>query len=235
VPVGDVAQDLGVGVQRGERLAVGGSPAAQMKTLGIGQPLPSMTPFTVLGVAGSLRHDSYNHALLRADAELAPDDVGFEIFDLHDVPLYDEDHDEYRGGDHMPGSVVALRDRIAAADAVVLACPEYNWGPSGVLKNAIDWASRPSCCGRSWPPCGGGRRRCAGTAEREICGGCGFFARALLTAHGRPHKLPLDAEPSRRERGQGVVRPAALRPLRLPLGDDVAESTPSGSGPRRLR
>jgi chromate reductase, NAD(P)H dehydrogenase (quinone) len=114
-----------------------------MKTLGIGHPLPSMTPFTVLGIAGSLRHDSYNLALLRADAELAPDDVSFQIFDLHEVPLYDEDHDENRGGDDMPASVVAMRERIAAADAVVLACPEYNWGPSGVLKNAIDWASRP--------------------------------------------------------------------------------------------
>jgi chromate reductase len=114
-----------------------------MKTVGIGQPLPSMTPFTVLGIAGSLRHDSFNLALLRAHAELAPDDVRFEIFDLHDVPLYDEDHDAFRGGEDMPESVVAMRDRIAAADAVVLACPEYNWGPSGVLKNAIDWASRP--------------------------------------------------------------------------------------------
>jgi hypothetical protein len=74
-----------------------------------------MTPFTVVGVAGSLRHDSYNRALLHAAAKLAPDDVTFTIFDLDDVPLYDEDHDEYRGGDDMPEAVVALREAIAAA------------------------------------------------------------------------------------------------------------------------
>jgi chromate reductase len=102
-----------------------------------------MTPFHVVGVSGSLRRRSFNRALLRAYAELAPDGVTLEIFELHDVPLYDEDHDEYRGGADMPAAVVALRERVAAADAVVLACPEYNWGPSGVLKNAIDWISRP--------------------------------------------------------------------------------------------
>jgi chromate reductase len=102
-----------------------------------------MTPFHVLGIPGSLRRDSYNRALLRAYAALAPDDVDFQIFELHDVPHYDEDHDEHRGGSDMPAAVVRMRERIAQADAVVLASPEYNWGPSGLMKNAIDWASRP--------------------------------------------------------------------------------------------
>jgi chromate reductase len=105
--------------------------------------MADMPGFHVLGVPGSLRARSLNRALLRAAAKLAPEGTSVEIFELHDVPPYDEDHDEHRGGHDMPGAVVRLRERLRAADAVVLATPEYNWGPSGVLKNAIDWASRP--------------------------------------------------------------------------------------------
>jgi chromate reductase, NAD(P)H dehydrogenase (quinone) len=94
----------------------------------------------VLGIAGSLRAGSTNRALLRAAVELAPDGVEIVLFDgLRDVPPFDQDV-EARGD---PPSVVALKQAIAAADALLVATPEYNYSVPGVLKNAIDWASRP--------------------------------------------------------------------------------------------
>jgi chromate reductase len=94
----------------------------------------------VLGISGSLRAGSYNTALLRAAVELAPGDMTVETFGaLRDIPLYDEDVRQ-RG---LPPSVQSLRDAIAAADGVLLVTPEYNYSVPGVLKNAIDWASRP--------------------------------------------------------------------------------------------
>lgn len=93
----------------------------------------------ILGVAGSLRAQSYNRAALRAASELAPADVAVEIFDLAPIPLYNDDV-RVRG---FPPAVAALRSAIAQADALLLVTPEYNYSVSGVLKNAIDWASRP--------------------------------------------------------------------------------------------
>lgn len=93
----------------------------------------------VLGIPGSLRRGSFNRALLRAAAELAPEGLRIEIYDLREVPLYDGDVEA--AGD--PPGVVAFKDAIRAADAVLFACPEYNHGVPGVLKNAVDWASRP--------------------------------------------------------------------------------------------
>jgi len=92
----------------------------------------------ILGVSGSLRAASFNTALLRAAQELAPDDVTIRIFGLHDLPLFNQDVED--AGD--PPSVTAWKDAIRASDALLLACPEYNGGVTGVLKNAIDWASR---------------------------------------------------------------------------------------------
>ena len=94
---------------------------------------------TVLGFAGSLRKGSYNAAVLRAAGELAPADVKLEPFDLRGIPLYDGDV-EAAG---MPEAVRRFRERIAAADALLIVTPEYNYSMAGVLKNAIDWASRP--------------------------------------------------------------------------------------------
>lgn len=93
----------------------------------------------VLGFAGSLRRGSLNRALLSAAQELAPAGMAIEIFDLAGVPLYDEDLRQAG----LPEAVAALRAGIAAADAVLIATPEYNFSFSGVVKNAIDWASRP--------------------------------------------------------------------------------------------
>jgi chromate reductase len=93
----------------------------------------------ILGFAGSLRAASYNKALLRAARELAPEGMEIEIFDIGEIPLYNEDVE--RAG--VPAPVEEFRAAIRAADAILIAVPEYNHGVPGVLKNAIDWASRP--------------------------------------------------------------------------------------------
>ena len=95
--------------------------------------------YTVVGFAGSLRRGSYNRALLRAAIELAPDALHIETRELDSVPLYNADV-EAAG---VPPSVEELRAAIRQADALLIATPEYNHGVPGVLKNAIDWLSRP--------------------------------------------------------------------------------------------
>ena len=92
----------------------------------------------VLSISGSLRKSSFNSGLLRAAQELAADGMEVSIFDIRDIPFYDGDLESE--GD--PTSVVALKTAVREADTVMFSTPEYNWGTSGVLKNAIDWASR---------------------------------------------------------------------------------------------
>jgi chromate reductase len=94
---------------------------------------------SVLGICGSLRKASYNMAALRTAIELKPPGMTVEVADISTIPLYDEDV-RVQG---FPPPVEKLRQQIAAADALLFACPEYNYSMSGVLKNAIDWASRP--------------------------------------------------------------------------------------------
>ena len=97
----------------------------------------------VLGIAGSLRQGSYNRALLRAAQELAPEEMDIQIFDnetLIQIPSYNEDVRQQG----EPETVEILKREIEWADALLFAVPEYNHSMSGVLKNAIDWASRPS-------------------------------------------------------------------------------------------
>lgn len=98
-----------------------------------------MAEVRFLGFAGSLRGASYNRGLLRAAAELAPAGIIVEVFDLSDLPFYNQDVED--AGE--PAAVVAFKQAIARADALLVATPEYNHGVPGVLKNAIDWASRP--------------------------------------------------------------------------------------------
>lgn len=93
----------------------------------------------ILGIAGSLRAGSLNRALLHAAAERAPEGMTIEVFDLAQVPLYNGDVEAE--GD--PPGVAAFKQAIAAADGVLMATPEYNHGVPGVMKNAVDWASRP--------------------------------------------------------------------------------------------
>src|SRR5450631_4714498 len=92
-----------------------------------------------LGIAGSLRHASFNAALLRAAVELAPAGTTVEIASIRDIPLYDGDL-EAAG---IPAAVVELKEKIVAADALLLVTPEYNNSIPGVFKNVIDWLSRP--------------------------------------------------------------------------------------------
>lgn len=93
----------------------------------------------VLGFSGSLRKGSYNSATLRAALDLCPPGVTLDTFDIAPIPLYNED--VYKKG--FPEPVQRLREAIAAADAVLIVSPEYNFSMPGVLKNAIDWVSRP--------------------------------------------------------------------------------------------
>ena len=99
-----------------------------------------MSDVRVLGVAGSLRLGSLNRALLRAAMKLSPSGMTLDTFDLADVPLYNGDVEA--AGD--PAGVAAFKDAIRAADAVLFVTPEYNHGVPGVMKNAVDWASRPA-------------------------------------------------------------------------------------------
>jgi chromate reductase len=92
----------------------------------------------ILGIAGSLRQDSYNRALLRAATELVPAGVEIEVFELDEIPGFNQDHEQ-----DPPAKVADLKQKIRAADAILFVTPEYNYSIPGVLKNAIDWASRP--------------------------------------------------------------------------------------------
>ena len=95
-------------------------------------------PITILGFAGSLRKDSYNKAILRAAVELTPKGVKLEIFDLEGIPPFNQDFEN-----QPPERVREFKKRIRLADAILIATPEYNYSVPGVIKNAIDWASRP--------------------------------------------------------------------------------------------
>ena len=94
---------------------------------------------SVLGISGSLRRKSYNTAALRAARDLAPPGMQIELADISGIPLYNEDVRE-RG---FPQAVETFRGQIRGADALLFVTPEYNYSIPGVLKNAIDWASRP--------------------------------------------------------------------------------------------
>jgi chromate reductase, NAD(P)H dehydrogenase (quinone) len=99
----------------------------------------SDTPIRILGISGSLRKGSFNSALLRANVELAPPGMQIDVADISAFPLYNED---VRAAG-LPPPVEKLRSQIAQADALLFVTPEYNYSVPGVLKNAIDWASRP--------------------------------------------------------------------------------------------
>src|SRR5690606_5488758 len=102
------------------------------------QNQPVMSDIKVVGIAGSLRKGSYNRGLLRAAQELLPEGVTLDVCELHGIPVFSEDDEK-----DPPQAVVDLKQRIRAADAVLIATPEYNYSIPGGLKNAIDWASRP--------------------------------------------------------------------------------------------
>ena len=92
----------------------------------------------ILGFAGSLRKQSYNRALLSAAHEMVPENATLEIFDLDGIPPFNQDLEN-----EPPEKIRDFKARIRAADAILIVTPEYNYSIPGVLKNAIDWASRP--------------------------------------------------------------------------------------------
>ncbi len=96
-------------------------------------------PFRILGIAGSLRRASFNAGLIRAAREVAPPGVTVESADLAPLPFYNADVE----AEGVPAPVQAFKEQIRAADALLIAAPEYNYGYTAVLKNALDWASRP--------------------------------------------------------------------------------------------
>jgi chromate reductase len=92
----------------------------------------------ILGIAGSLRKASWNRGTLRAAQQLCPPGATIEVFELDGIPGFNQDEER-----NAPPRVVELKERIRKADAILFVTPEYNYGLPGVLKNAIDWASRP--------------------------------------------------------------------------------------------
>ena len=95
-------------------------------------------PLVILGIAGSLRKQSFNRSLLRAAQELTPEGARIDIAELDGLPGFNQDDEA-----NPPAKVTELKQRIRSADAVLFVTPEYNYSVPGVLKNAIDWASRP--------------------------------------------------------------------------------------------
>jgi chromate reductase len=95
-------------------------------------------PIRILGIAGSLRRNSYNRAALRAAQKLVPEDAILDNIELDGIPVFSEDDERT-----PPAKVVELKKRIREADAILFVTPEYNYSIPGGLKNAIDWASRP--------------------------------------------------------------------------------------------
>ena len=96
------------------------------------------TTCNILGIAGSLRRESYNRSALRAAAQLVPAGARLDVFDLDGIPDFNQDDEQ-----PPPAKVAELKRRVRAADALLFVTPEYNYSIPGVLKNAIDWASRP--------------------------------------------------------------------------------------------
>jgi len=94
----------------------------------------------LLGISGSLRQDSFNTRLLQLVAQLLPPEINFQLYTCGELPLYNQELD----GAEKPSAVKQLLDRIGAADGLLISTPEYNYSVPGVLKNALDWASRPA-------------------------------------------------------------------------------------------
>jgi len=98
-----------------------------------------MPNLDILALPGSLRRGSYNAALLRLAQQVAPDDVSVELYDYSDIPLYNGDLEVSA----YPAAATKLKERVRRADGLLFGVPEYNYGMPGVLKNMIDWVSRP--------------------------------------------------------------------------------------------
>lgn len=112
---------------------------AEIHNLGYEACMSDSTQVSILAISGSLRSGSFNTAALRAAVELAPSGMRVELQDIGDLPLYNDDV----RAQGFPPPAQRLRERIKAADGLLFSTPEYNYSIPGVLKNAVDWASRP--------------------------------------------------------------------------------------------
>ena len=132
----------------------------------------------VIALVGSLRRGSLHKALVQAAVDTAPAGMTITIFPLNDIPLYNFDVEKDGG---FPEAVVALRDAVEAADALILATPEYNGSMSGVIKNAIDWASRGGLLSKKMAVTMGGSPGALGATKaqehlRQVCMHLGMYA-----------------------------------------------------------
>lgn len=109
------------------------------KFVAVDDKASGVMPFKILGIAGSLRESSYNKLLLQAASKLLPQSTQLEIFELHNIPVYNQDVEMYA----FPDTVKVFKKKIEGADGILISTPEYNHSYPGMLKNAIDWASRP--------------------------------------------------------------------------------------------
>jgi chromate reductase len=101
--------------------------------------MPADSKFRIVGIAGSLRRASFNRSLLNAAVELSPAQLAIAIHEIGTLPFYNQDVED----EHVPDTVATLRQAVRDADGILIATPEFNYGVPGVLKNAIDWLSRP--------------------------------------------------------------------------------------------
>lgn len=138
-----------------------------------------MKKIKILGICGSLRRDSYNLALLKAAAKLLPPETDLEIVTLGNLPLYNQDLETT----NIP-AVTEFKNKIKTADAVLFSSPEYNYSVSGVLKNALDIASRP------W-----GENSFAGKPAAIMGASVGTIATARMQYHLRQIMVALDMQP----------------------------------------
>jgi chromate reductase, NAD(P)H dehydrogenase (quinone) len=146
----------------------------------------------IIGLAGSIRVGSYNAALLRAIVEVAPEGCRLEVATIAGIPLYNGDVEATQG---IPSAAAALKDRIAAADGLLLVTPEYNNSIPGTFKNAIDWLTRPSAdiarvfgnrpvalAGATPGPGGTRLSQTAWLAVLRTLGTCPYFGRGLFVS-----------------------------------------------------
>lgn len=131
----------------------------------------------IVALGGSIRRGSIHRVLLQTAKEVAPDGMEITIFPLNDIPIYNFDVEQ---DDGFPDSVLAMREAISAADGLILATPEYNGSYSGVIKNAIDWASRQGLLGKKCVITMGGSPGALGATKaqehlRQVCMHLGMY------------------------------------------------------------
>lgn len=137
-----------------------------------------MKPKKIIAISGSIRKESFNTRLLKSVQTLAPESINIEIFDISNFPLYNQDLET-----NFPSVAQELKDKIATSDGVIFATPEYNRSVSGVLKNAIDWISRPY-----------GKNSFAGKKALVLGASMGQIGTAVAQSHLKQILLYLDMQ-----------------------------------------